>query len=262
MGSGEKGKMGFTDDFFFMKELQQWNYGDDENTQPLRTALRNDLKVFSDNWDTVNLVDFSLLIFINRIAPVRAGRAYQPPANCVTFTRNNPETGDEEILEMCVSIIDFFAHLDFWKSNAQRKGQIKVYDTGDKFDSTYAGKLRRLADDMLVANTYEQNLVRHYIPQARIRHQKKAVEIALDYFKDRSRNGKDATYAQFRTSYYLRCAHGLSEAVIRSIYDICSEGLADQNDRYFGSYSSTFVSDVDKALKELGFTSTSAQWKV
>jgi len=184
------------------------------------------------------------------------------PANCVTFTRNNPETGDEEILEMCVSIIDFFAHLDFWKSNAQRKGQIKVYDTGDKFDSTYAGKLRQLAHDMLVANTYEQNLVRHYIPQARIRHQKKAVEIALDYFKDRSRNGKDATYAQFRTSYYLRCAHGLSEAVIRSMYDICSEGLADQNDRYFGSYSSTFVSDVDKALKELGFTSTSAQWKV
>jgi hypothetical protein len=234
--TGAAGKLGFTDDFFYMKDLQSWTY-----TQPLtqengrnvavRKAIEDDLKIFYKAWDrstnAIKLVDYSILVFVNSI-PAQEDMDldapdYVSPSNCVQFTRVNPETGAEETLEMCFSIIDFFANLSLSKQLGQKPNLIKVYGCHNKFNRSYATRLNRLMGDMLAETTTVPNIVNHYVPQARERFQKNAMVLAGQYIKA---NKFNRSLEAFVADYYRSNPHGLPRVILDPLYKICAYGLS------------------------------------
>jgi hypothetical protein len=219
-----------------MKDLQSWTY-----TQPLtqengrnvavRKAIEDDLKIFYKAWDrstnAIKLVDYSILVFVNSI-PAQEDMDldapdYVSPSNCVQFTRVNPETGAEETLEMCFSIIDFFANLSLSKQLGQKPNLIKVYGCHNKFNRSYATRLNRLMGDMLAETTTVPNIVNHYVPQARERFQKNAMVLAAQYIKA---NKFNRSVEAFVADYYRSNPHGLPRVILDPLYKICAYGLS------------------------------------
>jgi hypothetical protein len=230
--TGAAGKLGFTDDFFYLKDLQSWTY-----TQPLtqqdgrntavRKAIQDDLQIFANAWtrsvDPIQLVDFSILVFVNSIPA--DDEDYDSPSNCVQFTRVNPATGAAETFEMCFSVIDFFAHLSWSKKLGQKADQIKVYGQHNKFNKNYALRLDQLMGDMLADTTTVRNIVRHYVPQARQRFQKHAMDLAAQYRKTTLVN---RSFEAFADTYYRSNPHGLPKVILQPLYKICAYGLSER----------------------------------
>jgi len=179
--------------------------------------LRKDLEMFTSAWDpTIKLVDFSLLVFVNKTES--PNKTVQPSkSHCMPFSRTNPKTGEKgEELEMCFAIIDFFADLNLRKrtqSDFSKVTETFVFGKGDqchgdKFSKDYAIDLTNLAYKMIFPTTAIREgqaklscLDTHYIPQAQKKHEKKAEDfirqkmaakeftdhdnvIASEYYKD------------------------------------------------------------------------------
>merc|ERR1712216_38897 len=258
--TGAAGKLGFTDDFFYLKDLQSWTYTqpltqEDGRNVAIRRAIQSDLQIFYDAWNTVELVDYSILVFVNSLP---ADEDYVSPSNCVQFTRINPQTGAQETLEMCFSIIDFFAHLSWKKQLGQKPKLVKVYGSHNKFNRNYAPRLNRLMGDMLAETTTVPNLVNHYVPQARERFQKNAMVLAAQYREENERNRSVEAFAVY---YYRINPHGLPKVILDPLYKICNFGLIDQVDGILPRFVETFLSeDRRQGPHELFHSVGKAQW--
>jgi hypothetical protein len=242
--TGAKGELGFTDDFFYLKDLQSWEYTEPlaytgtyaqthgKNTK-VRAAIEADLQIFTDAWNRVEnpikLVDFSILVFINMLPIGVRPDNHNYPSNCVPFTRLNPYSGEVEHLEMCFSIIDFLADLSLGKNQhfAQERDALKVYGKHDKFDSEYAAYLNRMMDLVLETETdvrNETNLANHYVPQARARFQKNAMDLAAEYLR-KFEVGNRSSVA-FAAYYHIQFSQGLPKTIVEPLYTICELGLS------------------------------------
>jgi hypothetical protein len=228
---GQHKAMGFTDDIFYMIATQEWVFSDAAAIANLQTRMKQDLDMLAAAWSEVELVDYSVLAFVNKFDP----SVDQVSPNGVRFTRKNPKTGEQEECELVVSVIDFLAHLNFWKNyfGQQKKdikavkGKMRVKDgkvQGEgKFTKDYAKYLNQVFEFIfqdvatLESDPKFRVIMLGYVAQARARHQ----QFAIDFFT-KNYLANELHLSAVRDAYYRKCPHGLPQQVLKRILMILS----------------------------------------
>jgi len=167
------------------------------------------------------------------------------PAKCIPFTRVNPETEQQERMEMCVAIIDFLAHLCHGKGSfiKQKKTHVKVYDNAEKkFDESYGHKLTFLVADMFYGHNNKRSnfLNSHFIPESRMRHQLNALQGAVQYQKLVSKLRGKPSFDNFRQVYYHTCPQGVPNSILKLLFDISVLGLSERKQADYSTYAAGF----------------------